>query len=99
MPISRLAELKNRIQTSRGTAERCGYTVLSSSGLILAVRVPLAPGHRSLSSAPSRLAIVARLRGVGDTPVQPAPDRLGVDAQVCGDVIFAKARLEQEPAQ
>ena len=25
-----LAEPKNRIQTSRGTAERCGYTVLSS---------------------------------------------------------------------
>ena len=63
MPISRSAELKNRVQTPRGTAKRCGYTVLNSSGLILAVRVPLAPGHRSASSAPSRSAMAARLCG------------------------------------
>ena len=29
---------------------------------------------------------------VGDAPVQPAPDGLGIDAQACGDVVFAQPR-------
>ena len=28
--------------------------------------------------------------GVGDAPVQPAPDGLGIDAEVRGDVVFAQ---------
>ena len=35
---------------------------------------------------------------IGDAPVQPAPDRLGVYAQACGKIIFAEARLQHDPA-